>query len=993
MAEPISLVNDLTPRSQFTANGTQRAFFCEWPIRAQSDLRVYFDADETPDIAFTVVGANNDAGFTVTFTTAPPDGTLVTILRAMPLERQTNYGPQKQFNASTVNAEQSDFVMLLQQLRMLLERTIRLADSDPVTSLVLPPVADRANRYAYFNEAGELTALGATIEAVLDFAQYPADTPLITDTFAFNRVGAETDIVRRATLAHLETVLFANRHKSFYSAADAGMVGDGVTDDSFAFHSHMAATSAAGGGTYTLKSQVSGGSFYLSSAPRIPSNVSVIMLSPFLCASGVWPRIEGALVPVSGGAGFTLQIDATAGGATLKIDTAPLGGGAVSAYWAVDDYGQVIGLRDGCGTAREYQEFRVTAVSDGAATITLHNTASHSYESTYDAGAYETNYGAANRTVVNKLVTALLTADLTEGSNLVTIRSGDIGRLVAGDMVTIISERTSADVVPGSTSVLIDQEQAVIVSSVSGDASNTLRLNRRVERTYATAYKSRLIKVAPVTGASLSGARMLFAAAPDLVGTQTPALEMLLARNCILSQCSVPNTDAYGTRGPAFEVDRSMDCGIDQCTAANAKYVDSGDGYGVALRRSTGCWVRGGLFDAMRHGFVGQTVTNCFAVDAQFHNPRMAPVDCHGQNERGMVFYNCTLDAGAQSATVDGVAPTAIAFGNTTWLAGSHKCGFVGGRVSGFKSGSGSADKTVLQFAPVSTGCFVRGTEFVNIGILWKHDDIAGFGSIVSSGHRIEHCSIDGCSSPQLFDLHGRRNGGSVNSLADIKIRNNTARNLNGGVLTRYVDELEIEGNSWDEVTVDAAYTYVIRAEDCPGLEIDGNRFKSFGRGVSLLNCTGRAIGNHFLDQITGGTVLLDNGGCDGFEWLANHHSGFSSSMTRTGASLIVEWPRLAGGITLTDDTAIKLKPRFPSGRYRIYSTIGTAFRATFDFTISTSDIDPLSSSAIVNFTTGALAGTTGTDGKITISVNSSLSTIEIENRTGADLRIDGSHE
>src|SRR4051794_17060153 len=107
MTSPITLVNDVTPRDQRTGDGSTVAFSFAWPIRTATDAVVLFGTDPA-DIAYNITGVNDDAGFVITFTSAPLTGTVITVYRDMADEYQTDFTQQGKFNAATVNAEFAD---------------------------------------------------------------------------------------------------------------------------------------------------------------------------------------------------------------------------------------------------------------------------------------------------------------------------------------------------------------------------------------------------------------------------------------------------------------------------------------------------------------------------------------------------------------------------------------------------------------------------------------------------------------------------------------------------------------------------------------------------------------------------------------------------------------------------------------------------------------------------------------------------------------------
>jgi hypothetical protein len=747
--------------------------------------------------------------------------------------------------------------------------------------------------------------------------------------------------------------------------------------------------SALGGCSYWLRSPINGGSFYLQHSPRMPSNISMVMSSPFLLAKGSKFSIRGRLGAVSGAAAFRLQANATIAGNVVKVDTSPHGGGLVSAHFAVGDHFRITGDLDGCGTPITEQEQRVVSIDDGAAEITVDQPLLSSFQVTYTAGAYEANYGIPARALISKLKLALATSDVASGENLIPIRAGDVGNLVAGDMVLLKDDKTTDEFsgTSGSTAAACNEELAVVVASVSGDPASSVRLDRRTTRPFTTADHFRLIKVEPTTGSVLSGARFLAAEAPDL--SPSPPVdwcEQRYAKGCIFDNCVVPNTDVFGKRGTAFNAYRCLDPTLTGCDAFKAKYVDSGEGNGIVFDRSTGGKAVGGIMDSMRHATQVVSGSGNNFHEVTMTNPRHTPVDAHGTYEVDCHWYDCTLVAGTQYEQNEGRAPIAIAFGNTTFLAGSHRCGFHGGSVVGFKSDGGAVEAAINLF-PGSTNCVID-SSFKDIGQLFQFEDLTGFGALLSSGHRIK-AQVDGCESTRLVDIQSRSNGAGVDTLVDVRIEV-YGRRINGGIYAVNATELEIANCDFDEATIDPSATYFVEAQGCPGLRIIGNRAAGYGRFVSLTDCLNyRIVNNLTLDQ-TFATLLQDNGGCTGI-WTDNRAMGFLPFYDPDATSTITIDGRLPGHWDLTDDNVLIVKPVHPKGIAQFSSVTGTSFNADFYYDTVTPIID-LGGFTTVNVesSNAALTGTTGTDGKVTISVVGADDTIRIENRTGVTIRVNG---
>ena len=776
----------------------------------------------------------------------------------------------------------------------------------------------------------------------------------------------------------------ATQVRPILAKEDLGIMGDSVTDDGPALQAAAEYWSGLGGAAFMLRSQP-GKVFFFKGTPRLASNISVIFVSPHKVTNTSRLTIAGGLAETVNANQFRLLVDAAEGDTFIRLDTSPHGGGAVSSYFAAGDYIRIRGLRDSCGTAIREQEVRVTTVTDGTARLDLANPLNNNYEVSYAAGDYEAAQGEVNTAEITKVVSGLLISNVDEGSNLIPLTETDAAKFSVGDYVMLHGEDRCSDIA-GTSTFLTHVEQAQIISSVPGDAAGTLRLSRRIERDYTTAKFARLIKLNPVRNSIIQSATVEFTQVPGNDVDLHP-FEMRYCVDCVLSDCSVPNTDIYGTKGAGCAGYRCLACNIDRPVVRAQKYVDSGQGNGAVLTSCTDCRVTGGTLAGTRHALQAFGSTNCVYENVIIQNPRQSPLDCHGGHEVGIRFVNITATAATDYRPDPGNAPVAITFGNTTHLAGAHRCLVEGGRFAGFRAEDGNSE-AAIKFFPPSTDCSVKNAEFNRIGTLFNHVDVAGFGTLVTRGCKIENCSVFDWSE-KLVEIFGRANGASLDTLVDFTLRGLIARNGSRLIDADNCTELEVYDCVFDEITEDLAFPYVLSAEGCSDLVLQNNLTKGTRRGIQMGNCTNfRVIENGFVDLIAG-TVLQDGGGNTGI-WVNNSTVGTTPTYNRAGGSVITEGPRAAGVHTLADDTAFAFIPERKHGVVRVWSHGGSSVWAEVTYRTEVSLRAVLNSgtaTANVEVTTGNLTGTTGTDGKFTVSAADGK--IWIENRTGGSVVVD----
>ena len=184
------LINDNTPRVQYTASASQTVFAYPFAIFEDADLKVYqtlsgVDADDSADIQtltthYTVSGAGTTAGGNVTLVTGAAAGDIITIERDIAVERTTDYQNLGDLASETFNDDLDKMIMMVQQNESQLARTFKVqsTDSDIADFDYPTPVAGAYLRYNATKtglEAGSLpTALTGDITSFDSMANLKA---------------------------------------------------------------------------------------------------------------------------------------------------------------------------------------------------------------------------------------------------------------------------------------------------------------------------------------------------------------------------------------------------------------------------------------------------------------------------------------------------------------------------------------------------------------------------------------------------------------------------------------------------------------------------------------------------------------------------------------------------------------------------------------------------------------------------------------------------
>ncbi len=165
-------IGDVSPRVQYVADGVQVQFTYPFPIFVAVDIEVYLG--EAKQVSgYTVAGAGQSAGGSVTFAAAPADGVVVTLRRRLAIRRTSDFQESGEFRAKVINDELDYQTAALQQVADDGDRAVRLAPTDAAADLILPEKTARANKAAGFDADGNIavsTKMLAQLETEADAA-------------------------------------------------------------------------------------------------------------------------------------------------------------------------------------------------------------------------------------------------------------------------------------------------------------------------------------------------------------------------------------------------------------------------------------------------------------------------------------------------------------------------------------------------------------------------------------------------------------------------------------------------------------------------------------------------------------------------------------------------------------------------------------------------------------------------------------------------------
>lgn len=161
-------VSSTTTKASYSGNGVTTVFAVPFYFLQNADLLVILRSSagvETTQVLgtnYSVTGAGNESGGSLTMTVAPPTGTTLTILRNAAATQETDLLPNDRLPAESLETALDKLTMLVQQLDEENDRALKFAQTDSTASTTLPTAPNRANKFLSFDNNGNPIVVGAT---------------------------------------------------------------------------------------------------------------------------------------------------------------------------------------------------------------------------------------------------------------------------------------------------------------------------------------------------------------------------------------------------------------------------------------------------------------------------------------------------------------------------------------------------------------------------------------------------------------------------------------------------------------------------------------------------------------------------------------------------------------------------------------------------------------------------------------------------------------
>jgi hypothetical protein len=449
------LINDTTPRSQYTATSGQTVFTVPFEFFENSDLKVYKNSTLlTLTTNYTVTGAGVTNGGSITLVSGATAGDIVTIVRDVPVKRVTDFPTSGPFNVEALNSDLDRLTAMVQQQEALDSRSLRLDQFDtPNTLNTLPAKADRIGRVLQFNSSTGQPEAGPTTSEIANAQTYASNASTSATAAASSASSASTSASNASTSATNAASSASSASTSASNASSsASAASTSASNASTSASNASTSATAAAGSASTASTQASNSS---SSASAAASSASAAATS----ASNAATSETNASSSASAASASQIAAAASAAAAAASYDSFDdryLGVKASDPTVDNDGNALVTGAlyyNSTSGSMKVYDGANwIAASSAGNASLLNYRYVATAGQTTFsgaDANAATMSY-TQNNIIVSRNGVVLDPTDYTatSGTSVVLVNAATVG-----DNINIVAFKsfTTADMVPAST--------------------------------------------------------------------------------------------------------------------------------------------------------------------------------------------------------------------------------------------------------------------------------------------------------------------------------------------------------------------------------------------------------------------------------------------------------------------------------------------------------------------------------------------------------------
>ena len=206
------IVNDTTPRNQYTATSSQTAFTYAFEIFTVADIKVYngstlltYASSPSDGTEYSVSNAGVSGGGTVTLGSGgATSGDIITIVRDIPVARTTDFPTSGPFVIDSLNTDLDKMTAMVGEREDEIQRSIRLLDEDSTATLTLPLKASRLSKTLGFDSSGNLTVIEDFLPAGGDSSQMTYSTTTTDSDPGTGVVRLNNTTLASATIAYID---------------------------------------------------------------------------------------------------------------------------------------------------------------------------------------------------------------------------------------------------------------------------------------------------------------------------------------------------------------------------------------------------------------------------------------------------------------------------------------------------------------------------------------------------------------------------------------------------------------------------------------------------------------------------------------------------------------------------------------------------------------------------------------------------------------------